>query len=340
MSQRAARLACIALTVALVALLAGCGGGSSSTPAPAPTPTGTAAISGVVVDASNTSSTLPSAVVHVAVNNASTTTGSSGSFGFSDLPAGTTTLTVDPGPGESFFSSTVSVPLASGQTTSVVVTMVPLGLGVPTRITIAPSGASVDPGGQQQFTALIYAGSTQLNIEPSWIVQGGIGTIDSSGLFTGSAQGAGSVIASVGDVTSTASVSVTGPQPPKIWSSFIDPMTLPPAGGLATMTLHASDGDGIKSATVEIVPVGGNPMYFAMYRTAGTDKDGTWVFPVIGQTATYLFPLNTNVPDSTGTQAPMDYDVRFTVTDNTNAQTVTDFYQVEVSGVVAPPSPP
>ena len=342
MSQRADHLACIALIIALVALLTGCGGGGSTsggggTPPP---PSGTATISGVVVDASNTSSPLSSAVVHVASTGASTTTSSSGTFTFTALPPGDTNVTVDPGPGAAFFSSVVSVPCASGKTTSVVITMIPLGLGVPTRLTVSPDTASVDPGGQQAFSATIFAGSTQLNISPSWVVQGAIGTIDASGVFTGTAQGSGHVIATAGTITGSAPVTVTAPQPPHIWSTFIDPAELPTSGGAALMTLHATDGDGISLAQVQIFRPDGTNSAYTMYRTAGSTKDGTWVFPDTPFTVPFTFPANTNLPGITGAQAPMDYDVRFIVRDASGQTTMTGFTTVRVRGLEPPPPPP
>jgi hypothetical protein len=345
MSQRADRLACIALIAVFFALLlAGCGGGGSSSGGGGnpPPPSGTAAISGVVVDASNTSTPLPSAVIHVSVTGASTTSASDGTFSFTGLPVGSTTLTVDPGPGGNFFSSVITVPLSSARVTSVVVTMIPLGLGVPTRLTVSPDTASTDPGGQQVFSAVIFAGSTQLSISPSWVVQGGIGTINSGGVFTATNQGNGQVIATAGTITGSSNVTVTAPQPPRIWSTFIDPGTLPTSGGSAVMTLHATDGDGIALAQVQIVRPDGTNVVYTMARTAGTTQDGTWVFPDPPTTSSFVFPANSNLPDSTGAQAPMDYDVRFIVTDASAAHNVTTsgFTTVRVAGVEAPPPPP
>lgn len=343
MSHRAERFARIALIPALVALLAfaGCGGGGSVVGSPVvPPPAGSGTIAGVVVDASNTSTVLPSAVVRVSSTGATQTTGSDGKFTFSSLPAGTPIVTVDPGPGAAFLSSRVSVPVANGQITSLVVTMVPLGLGDPTSIVVLPSSASTDPGGQQSFSAIIFSGSTRLIIQPSWIVQGGIGTIDATGLFTATHQGSGKVLGIAGGVSGEATVTVTAPQFPVIASHYVDPSELPPSGGTALMTIHALDGDGMALAQVQIVKPDGTNQVFTMYRTAGTAKDGTWLFPDPPYTPAFTFPANTNLPDPSGNQAPQDYDVRFIVRDTTGATTISTYYQVRVRGVEAPPPPP
>ncbi len=342
MSQRAARLACIALIAVSFALLAGCGGGGSTQDGNVnpPPPSGTAAIAGVVVDATNTASPLSSAVIRNSSNGASKTAASDGTFTFTGLPAGTTTLTIDPGPGEAYFSTTVVVPVASGQTTSVVITMIPLGIGVPTRLTVQPDAATTDPGGQQSFSAIVFAGSTQIFIQPSWVIQGGVGTIDSAGTFTGVTQGTGHVIATAGAITAQSSITVTAPQPPQIPSSYVDPSELPTSGGVAVMTIHATDGDGIALAQVQIVsPDGSRPLY-TMYRTAGTTRNGTWVFPDPPYTPSFVFPPNTNLPGITGAQAPMDYDVRFIVRDTTGQETTTGYTTVRVRGLEPPPPPP
>lgn len=78
-------------------------------------------------------------------------------------------------------------------------------------LNISPSGATIGISQSQLFTA---SGEDDLgfivDVDPTWSVTGGIGTINSNGLFTaGASTGAGSVVASYGGKSSSASVTVT-----------------------------------------------------------------------------------------------------------------------------------
>ncbi|MFC1474802.1 SUMF1/EgtB/PvdO family nonheme iron enzyme [bacterium] len=77
-------------------------------------------------------------------------------------------------------------------------------------IIVFPATATVAVGLTQQFTAApknSYGVAVDASV--TWSVDGGIGTIDSAGLFTASTAGEGSVAAISGNVTGSASVTVT-----------------------------------------------------------------------------------------------------------------------------------
>lgn len=330
----------VAIIAATFVLLGGCGGteGGPAAPQPPPPPVGTATITGVVLDASNIAQAIAYAVVTATPPGVSVQAGADGSFVLRRLPAGDIQLAVQPGPTGAYWPTELTVRTQANQTTQVVVTLVPQQLGVPDRVLVQPNQVTLDPGAQQQFIATVWAGPVTVNITPSWIVEGGVGTIAATGLFTATTAGQGKVIAVAGPARGEAAVTVTGPQPPKIWSAFIDPQQLPPTGGLSTFTLHATDGDGITSVQAEVYKPDGSHDTVNMALVTGSDKDGTW-------TGGYNFPRNTAAPDPTGHQPDQIYDVRFVVRDASgavsrrNASTGQEWYQVVVQGVEPPPPP-
>ena len=134
------------------------------------------------------------------------------------------------------YSFTVTITDLGGQSTisSVNVTVSPTA----TSIAISPSNATIAPNAQEQFSV---AGNDQFGnaiatSSVAWSVGGGIGTINSSGLFVaGSAQLIGSVTATLGTVSSSATVNVTALPAPSAWYRFNE--------GSGT-TLHDSSGNG------------------------------------------------------------------------------------------------
>jgi len=85
---------------------------------------------------------------------------------------------------------------------------------VVTTIDVTPATASVTIDETAQFTA---APKNEYGIEitatATWSVTGGIGTIDSSGLFTATTAGSGTVVATSGTVSGSAVVTVSSPEP-------------------------------------------------------------------------------------------------------------------------------
>lgn len=87
-----------------------------------------------------------------------------------------------------------------------------IGQAVPnSSFVINPSSAEVLVGGTQQFTieGLITTSSTAEISNVCWTVLGWVGAIDANGLFTASASGEGSVVATIGGISGEARVVVT-----------------------------------------------------------------------------------------------------------------------------------
>jgi hypothetical protein len=82
------------------------------------------------------------------------------------------------------------------------------------NITVTPTPVTLAAGGTQQFTAVIKdASGNVLTTVPHWSITAGGGTIDANGMFTaGTVAGSylSTVTASVGALTGTATVNVTG----------------------------------------------------------------------------------------------------------------------------------
>jgi hypothetical protein len=338
--QRAAWVgAGLAVLVALAA--AGCGGGGGlgerPQPSPPPAPTGTASISGLVLDASNPGRLIPGATVKISYLDmpvGSYVTDANGAFEAKNLPSGPLRVQVQAGTQGPFWPTELTVEAAEKTTTQMVVALIPQELPLPDALTLQPSQADLDPGLQQQFVVEIAAGSQVLSgLVPSWVVEGGIGTIDSSGIFVGRVAGVGRVVAAAGSARAQARVTVTGAQPPRIWSVFIDPRQHSASGGTSTFTLHVTDGDGVTAVIAQVYKPDATTEQASLARTAGDERDGTW-------RGSYQFPTNTAPPRPNGEQPAQVYDVRFQVRDRSAASTLSPFYQVTVQGREAPPPVP
>lgn len=76
-------------------------------------------------------------------------------------------------------------------------------------LTVTPPSMQMTVGSTQQYTA---RGRDQtgweMNITPTWSVSGGVGTIDSNGIFTATTPGGGSIIATSGSLSGGAGVTV------------------------------------------------------------------------------------------------------------------------------------
>ncbi|MEE8637859.1 MAG: carboxypeptidase-like regulatory domain-containing protein [Candidatus Margulisiibacteriota bacterium] len=79
------------------------------------------------------------------------------------------------------------------------------------NLTISPSSATIGINQSQLFTVIGKDGfGLIVEVDPTWSLTGGIGDIRSSGLFTaGSTSGEGTVVASYGEKSESASVTVT-----------------------------------------------------------------------------------------------------------------------------------
>lgn len=78
-----------------------------------------------------------------------------------------------------------------------------------TYIRVSPSTAQVNVGASRTFTAIGYDQNVNvMSFTPSWTTSGGVGSINSSGVFTGEADGAGKVKAASGAVNGESTVTV------------------------------------------------------------------------------------------------------------------------------------
>jgi uncharacterized cupredoxin-like copper-binding protein len=77
------------------------------------------------------------------------------------------------------------------------------------RMALQPAGTEVVSGASQRFEASGFDETgSEIAIEPRWSVTGDIGTVDETGNFTGVMVGRGSVVATLGNITGTAEVTV------------------------------------------------------------------------------------------------------------------------------------
>lgn len=331
----------VIVLLALGAVVAGCGGGGAGEPVqpePPTPPTGTAVVEGYVVNAAAPSNRVPYAVIRLDPPGDSATCDVSGSFRVTGLPAGTLTATVTPGPTGGFWPAQFTIAAENGKTTRALVGLIPTATSVPTRLELTPTRVILDRGGVRQFTASIYSGLTKLNIVPTWLIENAIGTITPQGEFVATTQGTGAVVAWAGGQSARAVVEVTAPQPPTIWSVYIDPEELSSSGGSVRFTLHVGDGDEVASVRAEVYSPGQTqPQIVNLALVAGTEKDGTW-------SATHAFPANDAPYDNLGNQPDEVYTVRFSVKDKSGLAgkdtATTGFYEVRVRGLPAPYEPP
>lgn len=330
----------VLVLLALSTLGSGCGGGAGGPvqPEPPPPPTGTAVVEGYVVNAAAPSNRVPYAVIRLDPPAVSTTCDVSGSFRVTGLPAGTLTAVVTPGPTGDFWPAQFTVATENGKTTRALVGLIPTTASVPTRVELTPTRITLDPGGVRQFTASIYSGPTRLNVVPTWLIENAIGTITPEGEFVATKQGTGAVVAWAGGQSARAVVEVTAPQPPTIWSVYIDPEELTSGGGSVRFTLHVGDGDEVASVRAEVYSPGQTqPQIVNLALVAGSEKDGTW-------SATHVLPANDSPYDALGNQPDEVYTLRFIVKDKSGLAgkdtATTGFYEVRVRGAQAPPRPP
>lgn len=136
--------------------------------------------------------------------------------------------------------------------------------GALTTITVSPSNPTVASGSTQQYTAVgTDAGGVSVIPQPTFTWASNGGTIDSSGLFTGTATGTFVITATSGSLNGTATVTVT-------------------AGPLATITVTPANPSVLSGGTQQ-------------FTAAGTDANGNSV------TATYTWSTTGGgTIDSTG----------------------------------------
>lgn len=359
MHRRAALgwLTCLMITVAIIAV--GCGGGDGGgddgvTPPP---PSGTATLNGQVVAADNTAFLVPNAEVTIQqagqtataqATRRSATTGVDGGFIFQGLTAGTWIVTVTTPQSAEYGTASARVPLVANQTTRVSMAVLPLNLQAPEQIRIDPASATVDLNGRVAYRAQVVGPSNQVyeDIEPTWIVEGGVGQITPDGVFTAQVVGAGKVNAYSGNAERTATVSVVAPRPPQVSSFRVNPQSLPATGGEVFISAAIKDGDGVNASdvTVEILPAGGQPIEVPMHVTNPETAiqcpgvPNCYVDASFG--VNYQVPANNNAPTPDGVQAEETYTVSVHVRDRSGMTTQSQFLEFIVQGIDPPPLRP
>jgi len=308
------------------------GGGGGGNPPPV---NGTARIQGIVVDGTNPAQRLAGAIIRV--GEAQQTSDAFGAFAFAHLNAGIAQLGVSFPPGTGYRPAELTVPTASGEVTQVTVAAVPEAINSPDSVSISPTSAQVDVGGQAAFTLTVTALGLPSACQPSLSLSGGIGNVTPTGVFTATAQGTGLLTAAVGAASATATITVVAPTGPHLGTLSVSPNTLPADGGQVRVAITATDGTGITSvvATVEYPDLTRETV--ALRREAGTPTDGTWATAID-------VPANSNPTDSQGHQLPQTYHVKVTARDARGKLAVSppgdQWATITVAGLEPPPPPP
>lgn len=321
-----------ALLLALMAL-AGCGGGGDTSEPPVTPDTGT--LTGTVVRADNPALGISGATVSVrnaaGTEIASGTTSVNGAYTITKIPVGQYTVVVDTLSEADYGSQSLSgVRITKKTTTSLTITVLRSNSPTPTSISLSPSSVEVDVRGHVDFDAAVYGGGSLMDgVTPIFLLSTNIGTLDKNGNFTATTAGTGQVIAICGDMRATADIKVTNARAPQITTYLVAPLKLKASGGKVTITVAANDGDGIASVVAHIYTPGGEDSQAVVLDPRTTDT----------YRLEYAIPANSNQPDSSGNQAAQRYSLQVVVTDTGGAQTLSDFVDVVVAGLDAPPPP-
>lgn len=323
-------------TVMLAALtLSGCGGGGDGAGPPV---VATGTVSGRVVQADNVAAGIANAEVTLvttgtagldAAQALTARTDSQGNYTLTGVPVGQQTIIASRSSDAVYRSQTVpGVPVLANQTTRLNIALLRQDQPEPTSIRLSPASVVVDLNGQAKFSGVVDGGSGT----PTYVIVGDIGRISPNGLFTGTQVGVGQLKAYAGSASATAEIEVVGPRPPEVSSLLLSPTEFASGGGTLTITAAINDGDGIASAVAEIYAPAQDVTRLDMTLTAGNAKDGTY-------RVSFDVPANSNVPDSSGVQAPMNYSVRVVATDGSGATGTSAFVDLTVAGVRPPPPP-
>lgn len=335
--------------LAAIALTLGCGGGEDEGGGGGPPlPVGTAVLRGAVIAADEVTTRLPNALVSVLGTGRSQTADAAGNFEIRGLPGGQYTVEAQT-PNQSNYGTTrVVVTLVEGETTTVNLAVLPEGVPQPVEVTLDPLAAVVDLNGRVRYRSQVLGqgGVVLEGVMPTWVVDGGIGTVTPDGLFIAQRVGDGSVIAYAGAAQRRSTVQVTAPAPPQVSSFQLDPRSLGAGGGDVYMSAAISDGDGIRLADVQFEILGPGDQRFLVPVTVPNPESAE---PCDGQpgcysratfAAIFTAPANDNRPTEAGVQAPEYYSARVLVTDRAGQSTATPFIDFEVRGVDQPPPLP
>lgn len=337
------------LIVALAIILGGCEGSDAGGGAPPPGPAGgTATLTGVVVGADNTATMIANAEVEVQGTGRSAITDGNGRFTIANLAPGTRTVFVTTPQSEVYGTATAQVPLVENQTTTVSLAVLPLGLEPPVQILLDPLNATLDLNGRLAYRAQVVGPDNRPyeGVEPTWVVQGGIGQITADGVFTAQTVGSGQVLAYSGNAERSATMVVVAPRPPQISSFRVNPQMLPATGGQVFISAAVTDGDGIRpqDVTVRILPAGGEPIEIPMQvsnpGSAITCPGLANCYVDASLGVNYQVPANDNTPTADGVQAEEIYSVTLLVRDRSGMTSQSEFIEFVVQGIDPPPARP
>lgn len=219
------------LVLAFIASLIGCGGGGGGN--------GGSVMTTLIVktiDATNDKvlTGMSVSVTPPSGPNLSGQTDALGQWTYQDFPSGKSTINItDTSNKYQPFQMQVDIPSGYSSYT-VTIRLNPTGLTIPDTISISPDNITLKVGEKKQFTAATNPVST---LKPTWSFFGTVGTISSSGLFTASSVGTGTVIVQIGTLKTTALVTVVSSTTPTkgTIAGTVKDGTLPIIG--ATVTL-------------------------------------------------------------------------------------------------------
>jgi len=260
-------------------------------------------------------------------------TDGNGSFTLTKLQSGGVNLQASFPSTPVYQAMVVPVDTAANKTTIVTIAALRSGATPPTTVTLSPSNAQIDVGGQVQFDAEARAYGVPVDIAPSYSLMGDIGTLLPSGLFTATKVGTGEVTAIFPQASVSANVEVIGPRPPQIGTLSVSPASLPADGGNVRIAISATDGNGIASVEAKVVTLNKAPSTVIPTLDSGSILDGSWV-------GTFPAPPNSNPIGSDGVQLGQTYSAQVTVRDRSGASTKSGWADFVVVGLEAPPGPP
>lgn len=208
----------VLLLAPLAPLPTGCPGGVAG---------GGVAVSGLVVDATNTGLGIGGAQLYVYVPHrpsslggrqtaaeliTSATSAPDGSYSLTGVPGGTFEFLITPPEQSAYTGSKFDMTVSGQENIPKNMKLVPTAVATEViGVGVAPVSATVAPGATQQFGAgvLDQSGNFRTDVSPTWVVTGNIGTINDNGLLkAGSQEGSGFVAAIVADNVGFAAVSV------------------------------------------------------------------------------------------------------------------------------------
>jgi hypothetical protein len=342
----------IVLAIVAICLLAGCGGGGGVGGGDKET-VKHSTVEGSVVHADTVASGIAGAEVELRSRTgevlAKGSTDGNGHYSVdlyvpkADEYAPVDVVIVADTPNESSYGSQQLPPITlhHGDTVSIIISVLRVDQSAPTSISLTPESVEVDARGLVQFTGTVMSGGTPLSVVPTYMVKSSVGSVDSNGFFQAvytTVNLEGDLTAVCGEATATAHIRVVPQGNPRITSFFVDPVSVPGDGGDVAITVAANDGDGILSVFATVYDLTDNttttvPMPLADL-TLGTYR------------GVFSAPPNDNPHDGAGHQDPQRYSIQVTIHDYSYTagppavgETLSDFVDVVVAGLDAPPPP-